>query len=168
MFRVRPEIFWTHLFFADDYNEGLYRELRFESYRVLSLERLADGRVRRTLRAAPPLSGPELVRRTLKERIFYDEEGVYDPARGTWEFVNRSSVAAGTTQIAGTIRVEPHPEGLRHIVDLDLRVSALGLGVVIERAIEKSTRESYAITTAYTNAYAERRGWLAEESRPAP
>jgi len=161
VFHVRPDVFWTRLFFATDYNEGLYRELSFESYEVLSLETLADGRVRRTLRAAPPLSGPELVKQKLKGRIYYTEEGTYDPERGVWEFVNRSSVAAGNTQIAGTIRVEPHAAGLTHIVDLDVNVSALGLGSLIERAIEKSTRDSYRVTTAYTNAFALQRGLLA-------
>jgi hypothetical protein len=156
--RVRPEIFWTRLFFALDYNEGLYRELRFESYELLELEQLDHGRIRRVLRAAPPLSGPQLLRQRLKEHVFYTEEGVYDPARGLWEFENRSSVSLGRTHITGSIRAEPHSEGLRHIVDLDLRVSAFGLGSTIERAIEKSTRESYRVTTAYTNAFAAQRG----------
>ena len=158
--RVRPEVFWQQLFFDSEYNDGLYRELGFEGYEVLELVRDPDGRVRRVLRAAPPLSGPDVLKRTLKGRIFYTEEGSYEPARGTWEFVNHTSVAAGTTRVSGTIRATPHPEGLTHTVVLDVSVSALGLGGVIERAIVKNTRESYRVATAYTNAFAQARGLL--------
>jgi hypothetical protein len=167
VFRVRPEDFWTKLFFDDEYNRGLYRELRFESYEVLSLERSPEGRIRRVLRATPPLNGPDLLRRRLQGHIFYTEEGTYDPASASCQFVNRTSVAAGTTHIAGTISVEPHAEGLKHIVDLDVNVSALGLGGVIERAIERNTRESYLLTTAYTNAFALERGLSPSRSTDA-
>jgi hypothetical protein len=78
--------------------------------------------------------------------------------------VNHASVAAGTTQVSGSIRVEPHPAGLTHIVALELRVAALGLGSLVERAIEKSTRESYRVTAAYTHAFAAARGLLAPAS----
>jgi hypothetical protein len=161
VFRVRPDVFWQRLFFDADYNAGLYRALGFESYEVLGLRRHEDGRIERSLRAEPPLSGPDMLKRQLRGRIYYVEEGSYDPARGVWEFVNRTSVAAGSTHVAGVITVAPHAEGLSHVVELDVRVSALGLGSLVERAIEKSTRESYRTTTRYTNEYAAQHGLLA-------
>ncbi|MET0341994.1 MAG: DUF2505 family protein [Polyangiales bacterium] len=157
LLRVRPETFWR-LFFDTAYNDGLYQELGFQGYEVLALEREPDGSVRRSLRAAPPLSGPAMLQRALKGVVYYTEEGRYDASRDVWEFVNRTSVAAGTTRVSGSIRVAPHPEGVTHIVVLDVEVSALGLGGMIERAIEKSTRESYRVATAYTNAFAARSG----------
>ena len=156
--RVRLDVFWQQLFFDAEYNDGLYRELGFPRYEVLSLERKPSGVVHRVLRAEPPISGPALLQKRLQGRIYYTEEGHYDPARGVWEFVNQTSVAAGTTKVSGSIVAEPHPEGLRHLVMLDVRVSALGLGGLVERAIEKSTRESYRVATAYTNAFAAARG----------
>lgn len=153
-FRIRPELFWQRLFFDAEYNAGLYRELGFESYEVLKLERHDDGRVVRSLKAEPPLSGPELLRKQLRGRIYYIEEGNFDPARGSWEFVNHTSVKAGSTQVSGTIRVEPHAEGLRQLVELEISVSALGLGGLIERTIEKNTRASYRVTADYTNRFA--------------
>jgi hypothetical protein len=77
-----------------------------------------------------------------------------------WEFANESSVKAGDTRVAGVIRALPHARGMRHLVELDISVSALGLGSMIERQIEKSTRESYLLTTTYTNAYAAEHGLL--------
>lgn len=160
IFHVAPDVFWNRLFFDADYNAGLYRTLGFESYEVLELQRLPDGRVQRRLRAEPPLSGPEIVRQALRGRIYYTEEGIYDPAKGAWEFSNHSSVKAGNTQVSGIIRALPHAQGMRHAVELKIEVSALGLGAMIERAIERSTRESYVATTAYTNTYAAEHGLL--------
>jgi hypothetical protein len=151
---VSPSVFWERLFFDDAYNEGLYRALSFRSYEVLNLTRLPDGRIERSLRAEPPINGPELLKRGLRGRIYYTEQGTYDPARSEWTFVNQSSVAAGTTKVRGLIRVQPHPEGLRHVVELEVNVSALGLGSLVERAIEKNTRESYRVATSYTNEFA--------------
>lgn len=167
VFRVRPEVFWQHLFFDAEYNAGLYRELQFESYEVLEQTAHADGRITRSLRAEPPLSGPDLLKRQLRGRIYYIEDGTYDPASGAWVFENRTSVAAGTTHVSGVIRALPHDEGMLHVVELEIRVSALGLGSLVERAIEKNTRESYRVNTLYTNAFAARHGLLAVPDKTA-
>jgi hypothetical protein len=159
--KVRPDVFWRRLFFDAEYNDGLYRELGFTRYEVLALERKPSGVVRRVLRAEPPLSGPAILRQRLAGRIYYTEEGHFDPMRGVWEFANHTSIAAGTTKVSGSIVAEPHPDGLKHVVALDVRVSALGLGGMVERAIERSTRESYRVATAYTNAFAADRGLAA-------
>ncbi|HEX5655887.1 MAG TPA: DUF2505 family protein [Polyangiales bacterium] len=158
VFHVAPDVFWSRLFFDAEYNAGLYRALGFESYEVQSLETHADGRIERKLRAEPPLSGPELLRNALRGRIYYVESGTFDPARQVWEFANESSVKAGETRVAGIIHALPHPQGMLHRVELEISVSALGLGSLIEKQIEKSTRESYLVTTTYTNTYAGERG----------
>jgi hypothetical protein len=43
-------------------------------------------------------------------------------------------------------------------VELDVRITALGLGSMIEKLVEKNVRESYAVTTRFTNAYAAEKG----------
>ena len=165
--RVRPDVFWQ-LFFDTAYNEGLYRELRFDSYEVLELERRDDGYVRRKLRAVPPLSGPDFLKKQLRGLVYYVEEGHYDPALDLWTFENHTSLKAGTTQVTGTIRLAPHPEGTLQRVDLDVRVSALGLGGIVERQIEKGTRESYRVAAAYANRYAAEHGLLVAPAEGAP
>jgi hypothetical protein len=156
--RVSPEVFWKHLFFDADFNRRLYEKLGFETYEVKELETLPDGRVRRVLRAEPPLNAPSVIKDRLKGRVFYVEEGVYDPARGVWEFANESSVASDSTRVSGTIRAEPHPEGMLHVVELDIVVKAFGFGSMVERMIEKNTRESYKVSTEFVNRYAEEHG----------
>lgn len=155
---VTPEVFWKHLFFDADFNRALYEQLGFETYEVKELETLPDGRVRRVLRAEPPLNAPALIKDRIKGRVFYIEEGIYDPARGVWEFANESSVASDSTRVSGTIRGEPHAEGMLYIVELEIEVKAFGFGSLVERMIEKNTRDSYRVTTAFTNAYAKERG----------
>ena len=122
--RVTPEVFWR-LFFDADFNRELYEKLGFESYEVKQLETLPDGRVRRVLRAEPPLNAPAMIKDRLKGRVFY---------------------------------AEPHPEGTLHVVELDIVVKAFGFGSVVERMIEKNTRDSYKVTTEFVNRYAEERG----------
>ncbi|MFT3926026.1 MAG: DUF2505 family protein [Myxococcales bacterium] len=156
--QVTPEVFWKHLFFDADFNRDLYRELGFEAYEVQALETLPDGRVRRVLRAEPPLNAPSMIKSRLKGRVFYTEEGIYDPVRGVWEFANESSVASDSTRVSGSIRAEPHPEGMLHVVELDIEVKAFGLGAVVERVIEKNTRDSYRVSTEFVNRYARERG----------
>lgn len=156
--RVSPEVFWQRLFFDADYNGRLYSLLGFEAYEVQVLETLADGRVRRVLRAEPPIKAPDLLKRRLKGKVFYTEEGFYDPVRAVWEFVNESSVASDSTKVSGSIRAEPHPEGMLHLVELDIQVRAFGFGSMVEKAIEKNTRESYRVSTEFTNAYVQEHG----------
>jgi len=83
---------------------------------------------------------------------------VYDPARGVWEFANESSVASDSTRVSGTIRAEPHPEGMLHVIELEIVVKAFGFGSMVERMIEKNTRDSYRLTTEFVNRYAEEHG----------
>jgi hypothetical protein len=158
VFHVTPDTFWERLFFDAEYNAGVYRELGFTACEVLALDRLADGRVRRLLRAEPPIKAPDLLKRRLAGRVFYTEEGTYDPARRVWEFANESSMASDSTRVSGSIRAEPHAEGMLHVVELDIQVSAFGLGGMVEKLIEKNTRESYRVTTAFTNRFAREQG----------
>jgi len=159
--RVSPATFWDKLFFDDAYNRGLHEVLRFASYEVTSLARLPGGVIRRVLRAEPPLDVPDFLKRRLQGRIYYVEDGSFDPATGTWTFRNVPSVAPDQIYIGGTIRVAPHAEGAEHVCELTARVSGFGFGSIVAKLLEQNTRASYQITVDYTNRYAAERGWLA-------
>jgi hypothetical protein len=162
--QVTPETFWTSLFFDEDYNRGLYQALGFQAFEVLELERHADGRIRRLVRAEPPVKAPDFLKRKLAQRLSYLDDGQFDPRTQTWTFTNESNVAKGSTQIGGTIRAEPSPTGSLMIVELELNVSAFGLGGIAERVIEKNARESYRTTADFLHDYAQKRGLLASQS----
>jgi hypothetical protein len=158
IFRVTEATFWDVLFFEHEYNARLHKELGFDTYEVRAIEDLGDGKVRRLLRAEPPLKVPEMLRKKLQSRLYYEEEGVYDRLARRWEFSSNTSVARDSTKISGVITTRPHPEGTLHVVELDVRITALGLGSMIEKLVEKNVRESYAVTTRFTNAYAAEKG----------
>jgi hypothetical protein len=168
VFHITPRTFWDVLFFDDEYNSRLYRELGFVSSNVTSMQTLPDGRIQRALRAEPPLNIPELLKKRIAGRLFYEEQGTFDGKAQRWEFTSTSNVAPESTRIGGSITSKPHPEGMLHIVELDLHVSALGLGGMIEKLIEKNTRDSYKVTTRFTNAFAAEKGLLAARSVNAP
>ena len=153
VFRVSPQMFWERLFFDAEYNRGLYQALGFSLCEVKRLETDENGCVRRVLRAVPPIKAPDIIRKKLEGRLYYLEDGRYDPRTGLWQFHNEPSIAAESTKIGGVIRAEPDGAGMRHVVDLSVQVSAFGLGGLIERIIEKNTRDSYRMTAQYTNAF---------------
>lgn len=163
VFHITPETFWETLFFDDEYNARLYKELGFAVVEVLALEDLGNGRIRRALRAEPPVNAPDILKKRLKDKLAYEEEGIYDKHAQRWDFTSKSNVAREAAKIGGSITTEPHPEGMLHIVELDVSISALGLGNIIERVIEKNVRESYKVTTRFTNAYAAEKGLLAAQ-----
>lgn len=168
VFHVSPALFWQRLFFDREYNRGLYRALGFVQYEVESLESSADGRVRRVLRAVPPINAPNIVRKKLEGRLFYREDGTYDPRTGLWTFKIVPSVAAESAKISGVLRAEPDPAGMRHICDLSAQVSAFGLGALLERVIEKNTRDSYRLTAQFTNDYVTRADFAPELAAASP
>jgi Protein of unknown function (DUF2505) len=156
--RVTPQVYWQKLFFDGEYHQALYDRLAFPSCKVELLETDAQGRTRRVLRAVPPLHAPEFIQRQLAGKLFYIEDGTYDPATGLWTFKNEVSVAAESVKISGVIHTEPCPEGLRHVLNLEAKVNVFGLGSLFEHLIEKNTRDSYAVMREFTNQFAAQKG----------
>jgi hypothetical protein len=156
--RVSPAIYWGQLFFDPEYLRDLYVALAFAQCEVQQLSVDAQGRTRRVLRAVPPFSAPDFIRKKLEGRLYYVEDGTYDPGSGRWSFSTAVSVAADKVDIRGVIHTEAVPEGLRHVLNLTARVSAFGVGSLLERLIEKNTRDSYTVMSDFTNRFAARRG----------
>jgi hypothetical protein len=158
---VSPEVYWQKLFFDEDYHHALYAELSFPSCRIERLETDACGRTRRVLRAVPPIQAPDFVRKQLEGKLYYVEDGTYDPATGLWQFTNKVSVARDSVEIKGVIHTEPLPRGMRHVLDLEAKVSVFAVGSMFEHLIEKNTRDSYSVMRDFTNRYARDKGLLA-------
>lgn len=158
LLRVPPDLYWGRLFFDPDYLRGLYVALSFPSCEVLQQSVDDVGRTRRVLRAVPPFAAPEFIRKKLAGRLYYTEDGTYDPRSGRWTFATQVSVASDKVEIRGVIHTEPIPTGLRHVLDLSAKVNAFGLGSLFERLIESNTRESYALMAGFTDRFARERG----------
>jgi hypothetical protein len=156
--RVSPTTYWEQLFFDPEYLRGLYVALAFPSCEVQQQSVDAQGRTRRVLRAVPPFSAPDFIRKKLEGRLFYTEDGTYDPRSGRWSFSTAVSVASDKVDIRGVIHTEPAAQGLRHVLDLSAKVSAFGVGPLFEKLIEKNTRDSYTVMADFTNRFAAQRG----------
>jgi hypothetical protein len=155
---VTPAVYWEKLFFDADYHRELYHALAFPRCDVELLETDAQGRIRRVLRAVPPLHAPEFIQRQLAGKLFYIEDGTYDPGTGLWTFKNEVSVASESVKISGVIRTEPIRQGLRHVLHLEARVKVFGLGSLFEHLIERNTRDGYAVMREFTNQFAAKKG----------
>ena len=155
---VSPVHYWERIFFDPEYVRALYAELAFPVLEVQCLNVEPNGTTRRVLRAVPPVAAPEFIRKKLEGRLYYTEDGTYDPRTGCWSFSTLVSVAADKVDIRGVIHTEPLAGGLRHVLDLSAKVSAFGVGPLFERLIEKNTRDSYAHMAAFTNRFASQRG----------
>ena len=158
LLHVTPETFWDRLFFDQDFNEGVYREMGFETYAVEREERNEAGDVERVVRGVPPLRVPGIIKRRLDGRVYYREEGQLEAATGVWSFVSQPSVVPDQVDIRGRIHLEPHPEGCTHVCELNTRITAWGIGRLIERIVDRNTRESYTVFTAFTNRWAREKG----------
>ncbi len=155
--RVAPATFWDQLFFDEAYNQGLYVALGFANMQVLKLDREPSA-VHRTLRAEPPIHAPAVLKRKLVGKLFYTEAGTFDLSTRRWTFQSIPSVLPDQVSIRGEIELLPHADGSLHRVDLDVRVTAWGIGSIIEHVIERNTRESFATTLAFTERWAKEKG----------
>jgi Protein of unknown function (DUF2505) len=157
---ITPQSFWTRVFFNAEFGRELHQRLGFLRYAVVAEATRPDGCVERTLETEPPMSGPELVQKRIGRALRVTEHGVFDPRTERYRFTHTPAMAASSTRIEGTIHVEPHARGCVEVIDFDVVVSAFGLGSLIERAIEKTTRDSYAEMGRFTAEYAARHGFV--------
>ncbi len=155
--RVAPATFWDQLFFDQAYNQSLYVALGFANMHVLSLDR-QPATITRSLRAEPPLHAPAVIKRRLEGKFFYTERGEFDRVSKRWTFESIPSVLADQVSIRGTIELLPHAHGAEHCVDIEARVTAWGIGSLIERVIERNTRESFATTISFTEQWVQQKG----------
>jgi hypothetical protein len=157
---VSPAVFWPRIFLNAEFGKGLHERLGFSRYAVVSSLTRSDGCIERVIETEPPLSGPEVIQKRVGRALRVTERGCFDPRNELYTFTHTPALAGGSTRITGTIRVAPRPHGLVQIVEFDVVVSAFGLGTLIERAIEKATRESYATMGAFTAEFAAAQGLL--------
>ena len=90
--------------------------------------------------------------------VYDTETGTYDPAEHSWTFTSVPSVLPGQVQISGRIHLTPHAQGSTHSCELDVCIKAWGIGGMIERVMEKNTRESFTRNAEFTNRYAKQHG----------
>ncbi len=165
---VSPDTFWDRIFFDPAFVDALHRELGFETFAITRQETLDDGRIRRVARAVPPVHAPATLKKRLDAKLTYVDDGTFDPRARVWTFQTIPGMFADSVYVGGRIYVEPHPEGCKHVCEVEARVSIFGLGSMIEKILDKNTRESFAVTARFVNRWAVERGLSARSALHAP
>ena len=69
--------------------------------------------------------------------------------------------SADSIYVGGRIYVQPHPQGAEHICELEACVSVFGIGSMVEKILDKNTRDSFGVTARFVARWAEQHGLLA-------
>ncbi|AKF04554.1 DUF2505 domain-containing protein [Sandaracinus amylolyticus] len=160
IFETDKDTFWAKVFFDEEYNRRLYLEaLGFKGYELLELKELPGGVRTRRIRTEPKSEAPAVVTKLIGGDISYTEEGRWDPSTGIWKYTITTSKLSDKISIAGTFWVEPRGDKrIERICENDIQVKIFGVGGTVEGFIEKTTRDSYAKTEAFTNAFIREKG----------
>ncbi len=158
-FNTDVDTFWDKLFFDPEYNQALFQEhLRFNLYRVLELDRRADGSIHRRVECAPPIELPAVAKKVVGDSTSYVEDGVFDPKSRRFTIEVTPKVGADKIQTHLVLWAEPRGDKrLERIVEVDNSVKVFGVGKVLELFIEKQSRATYDSAAEFTNR------WIADK-----
>ncbi|MDP6944659.1 MAG: DUF2505 family protein [Myxococcota bacterium] len=133
-----PGIYWETLYGHRPFIEALYTEgLDGEDLQILAWRDSDDGSYSRALSFMPKMNAPKAVKKVLGARFRCEERGQYDPTRGAWRFEYISGSMASKISIHGEHATHPHTEGCEVVSTLDIQVSILGVGRLVERTIAR-------------------------------
>lgn len=140
------DAFWAS-FLDSAFVVRAFTAIGFVSYEIIEL-REEPARLLRRADARPAIDAPAVVQKVLGPRFGYVEEGQFERATKTWIWSARPSTLADRSRMEGRLLVEPlsqgaRPEGCRTTFEATIEVKMLGLGGLVESAIEKSIRTSW-------------------------
>jgi hypothetical protein len=134
--------FWA-LYFDPDYTVRLHLDaLGSTSAEVVEQDGDLGSGLRRTLRYGQRPDAPGPVKKLFGEEIVTVEESEFDPATGTSTFTVTPGTMADKTHIRGSVHVEDSAGGCHQRFDLEAKVKIFGAGPIVERFIERQTRDA--------------------------
>lgn len=160
IFNTDAETYWSKIFFDVEYNRGLYLgPLEFTKWEVLELTGEHGGVRTRKQLLEPKSDAPAVVQKLVGGSISYIESGRFDPEKQVWNYEIQLQKLADKAKIGGKFWVEPRGDKrIERICDVDISVNIFGVGGVVEKFVEKQTRDSYEKTAAYTNEWIAKHG----------
>lgn len=159
-FETDADTYWSKVFFDPEYNKRLYLDaLGFKGFELLDLTGEHGGVRTRKIKVEPKTDAPAVVTKLIGGDITYVEEGRFDPATKIWSFQTVPSKLSDKIRITGKFWVEPRGDKrIERLCETDIEVKIFGVGGTVEGFIEKTTRDSYAKTEAFTNAFIREKG----------
>lgn len=160
IFNTDADTFWSKIFFDPEYNRSLYVDtLNFTKWETLSLTGENGGARTRKQLLEPKSEAPAVITKLIGGSIQYIEEGRFDPTNRIWTYDISLSKMGDKVRIGGKFWVEARGDKrIERFCDVDIKVDVFGVGGVIEKFVEKETRDSYEKTTTFTNAWIAKHG----------
>jgi hypothetical protein len=149
-----PEDFFRRVHTNPEFSHYLYVESLGFELEPLELD-LDRGRYRARIRPTTPMPGP--VAKVLGVDFSFVEEGTLDPD-GVYRFAIIPSRMAERIRTTGEMRVLPTADGrAERVMNIAIDVDLPAVGPMMERFLERSTRESYEQSLIITNRFLSRR-----------
>lgn len=153
--------FWEKVFFDAEYNRRLfYDELHFSEWRELE-QNHEEGRVRRVVKATPPIADlPGPLKAVLGEGAGYEERGVLDRAANRYEARVKPNTLGDKVSVELAFRTEPiDDKRCRRIVDGTVAARVFVIGSMIEQRMVDDLKRSYEKSATFTNRFVAEKGW---------
>ena len=158
-FPTDPDTFWSRVFFAAEYNQGLYAALKYRVWEELEKTTDAAGKVRRRAKMEPGFDAPAILKKLIGDGISYVEDGTWDPKTGKWTYSIVPSKMPDKVKTHGEYWLEPRGDKqLERICTVNIDASIFGVGGALESYLEKTTRESYEVAARFTRDYLAKHG----------
>lgn len=160
IFNTDVDTYWSKIFFDPEYNRGLYLDtLHFKKWELVELTGEPGGARARKQNLEPKSDAPAVVQKLVGGSLSYVEQGTFDPTTRLWTYKIQLSKLSDKVSIGGKFWVEPRGDKrIERICDVDISVNIFGVGGVVEKFVEKETRDSYERTTGYTNDWIAKHG----------
>ncbi len=144
--------FWE-LFFDQDLQRHIFAELHFPKWEILE-QKESENEIRRVVSAIPKLDAPAAVTKVLGQGFGYREEGRFDKASKIYKFVITPTTLADKLRNEGTVRCEPKGDNrCVRVVEVLAEAKIFGIGGMIEKMTEKSTRDGWTKSADMFNAH---------------
>ena len=160
VFKCSEETFWTKVFFDDEYNRRLFKEvLKFPVWRVSKSEERGD-EVLRTIEASPPIGDlPGALKAAVGDNAGYEERGVFDKEARRY----RVQVIPNRMSDKISVNVEMWTESLgegqcKRFARATATAKIFGVGGILEKKLLSDLERSYEKSAAFTNTFVSEKG----------
>jgi hypothetical protein len=154
-FDIDAKDYWD-LFFADDYNEDLNRELKMRDRKVL--EQKDDGKIlKRVQKMSPADDIPQMFKSVVPD-IGYTEHDTFYRDRSSMDVIIEPAAGKNKFDMRAVYKVQPlGPGKCRRTFEGDVKVNVMILGGQIEKFMVEKLRTSYETAAVVTRRWITKR-----------
>ena len=160
VFKCSEETFWTKVFFDDDYNRRLFKEvLKFPVWHVLKTEERGD-EVLRTIEASPPVGDlPGPLKAVVGDSAGYEERGVFNRKTRRYRVQVVPNRLSDKISVIVEMWTEPLGEGqCKRFARATATAKIFGVGGMLEKKMLGDLERSYEKSAAFTNTFVGEKG----------